>query len=516
MNPMKQRILLALAVLVVTTTVIVMSLPPKVGALSKQVPSVTIAVAQEGASQSDVMAQGTAQPSASANVSVLPRFEGQVTQVLVNVGDRVSKGQILAVLDPIYQQAQLRQAEATERSAQANYSLVLHPYRPEEIQRQQSKLDSDIQTVEEAKSELALLRHGRRPQEIEAASAEVAGAKATLAQAVSDLKYAQKLYDKELVAKADLEKSQTVVDVDRSALLAVQAHLNLLNSGSRPEDIAKAEAALKAAQADYQADMQTHRIMLLGSRPEAIEAAAADLARANETINEQKLLLTRQMVRSPIAGIVVERNVNPGEVATPQANRSDNDAPLSDVRHSLFVIADDSSLEFRANVDERFYRSVTVGEQAIVTFESELGKSYIGRVVRMKPLINPETGAKPSPGDAPDLPLTFDIWVSLDNSDNRIVLGETGLVSVQEQTPGIVIPQSAITPFSSGNGVAYVEKDGVINVRAVRYGDVTNGHVRILSGIHDGEHVVVSTAYKLADGMRVHAVESLGSGTAPM
>src|SRR5258708_7519812 len=143
MNLMKQRIVVVLALLVVTAIVIVMSLSPKVGALTKGTPSVDIAVTREGVTQTDVLAQGSAQPAASANVSVLPLFQGQVTSVLVNVGDRVSKGQALAILDPVYQQDRIRQIDEVVRAADAHYRLVLHPYRPEELQRQQQKLDSD-------------------------------------------------------------------------------------------------------------------------------------------------------------------------------------------------------------------------------------------------------------------------------------------------------------------------------------------------------------------------------------
>src|SRR6185312_17274543 len=131
MNLNNKRVAVISAALLLAAVVIVIALGTKVGALNKQPPVVQVALAQDSSSQSDVMAQGVIVPVASANVSVLPRFEAQVNQVLVQVGDHVRAGQTLAVLDPIYQQDQTLQAQASALAADAHYRLVLHPFRRE-------------------------------------------------------------------------------------------------------------------------------------------------------------------------------------------------------------------------------------------------------------------------------------------------------------------------------------------------------------------------------------------------
>lgn len=485
----------------------------------KKTPVVQVASVQTGGMQADIMAQGSIVPLMSSNVSVLPGFEGQVRSVYVQVGDHVVKGQALASLDPTDEASQLEQAQADATRTVALYQLTVHPHRPEEITREKATLDFDRHSVEVARAQLEQLQNGPRPQEITWAQAQVDAAKATLTQAQSDLDYAKKLYDKELESPADLQKSQTNVDTAQGALAESEAQLDLSKAGSRPEQIAAAEAQYKGAESYYQEDLQTYRMMVLGSRPEEIEKASADMQKANEIVQEDQAVLARQTIRAPLDGVVTERDVNPGDVVTPAPTRSSS--PLATAAQTLFVVADDSEVEFMANVDARFYPNVHVGQQANVTFETDLGETYHGTVARTRPVINPlvtQTANSVNSSNNPsDVPLTFDVWVRLPNPDGKITLGEIGVTNLTQQiASGVLMPQGALTPFSSGNGTVYVEHDGVVNLRDVKYGDVVGDQVRILSGVKAGEQVVVSSPFALADGMHVTPIDATSRGAAPM
>jgi len=487
-------------------------------AFAKREPVVEVAVAQSGATESSVMSQGVIVPMLSTNVGALPKLAGQVTQVNVDVGDRVVAGQVLAVVSPVDEMSNLDAAQAAEQGAQAHLELTQRPYRPEEIEQTRLVVQRDYEKVAEARAQLTLLKNGHLPQEIAAANAKVDSAQATLDQNQSDYDRNQQLFAKELVAKADLELSKTNVSLAKSALAQAKADRDLIKAGTRPELLSAAEATLRAAQADLKSDEAAYKVKLLGSRPEQIAAAAADVRKAQVAVGVEHQIIGRQFIRTPVSGIVIDRNINPGELTEPSwSSRTDNDHPLMLQRTTLFQIADDSTVEFRANVDQRFYHSVHLGQTCSITVEPELGQTFAGKIVRMKPVINPDFNkASTSAPDTPDLPLTFQVWVRVPNPDHHLVMGETGILNVDEKTPGITIPQSALNAFASGKGVVFVEQGGFVKATPIRYADVSDGQVRVLSGVKEGDHVVVSSPYKLADGMAVKTVSSDGTGASPM
>lgn len=487
-------------------------------AFAKRAPIVEVAVAQSGETDSDVMAQGVVAPVMTSNVSVLPKLAGQVTQVKVDVGDRVTQGQILATIDPTDESDALKQAVAAEQGAEANLALTVRPFLPEQIEQARQVVERDREKVAQGEAYLTLLHHGHPPLEITAANAKVESAQATLDQAKADLARNQQLYAKELVAKADLELSQTNVAVDQGTLDQAKADRDLLVAGTRPEEIQEAEDSLRASQADEKSDDAAYRLMLLGSRPEKIEAAAATVQDAKAAVDLDKTIVERQYVRAPISGVVIARNVNPGELTQSEwSDRTNNDHPLVLNMSTLFQIADDSTVEFRANVDQRFYHAVHLGQPCSITVEPEPGMTFTGKIVRMRPVINPDFDKSTSSApDTPDLPLTFQIWARVANPEHHLVMGETGILSVSQKTPGVTIPQSALNAFASGKGVVYVERGGFVKATPVHYADVVDGQVRIVDGVSAGDHVVVSAPYQLADGMAVTTVSSDGTGTTPM
>ena len=294
-----------------------------------------------------------------------------------------------------------------------------------------------------------------------------------------------------------LEVSQTKVDIDGNDLAQAQQRLSLLQAGARPEEVQKAQAALAASKLGLQSDQQAYALLKIGSRPEVIQQAADDVAQAQIAAQHQDLVFARRHVYAPMAGIVVERNVNPGEIASSSAGHLDANAPLGTPAKGMFVIAADDSVEFMASVDQRFYRSVRPGQPASVSIEVYPGRAFAGRISRLKPLINPQLGMHNGA-----LPLTFAMWVRVPNPDHALIFGQTGLITVNSKQSGLVVPQAALNSFTLGKGVVYTVADGVVHARPVRYDGTSDGTVRILSGLRLGDKVVVSDTSKLVGGQK--------------
>ncbi len=139
-----------------------------------------------------------------------------IAEILVEEGEQVKKGQVLARLHNEILKAQLKEAEAY---VEAQYQNV------------------------------AKLKAGSRKEEINRAKAELNAAVAQSKAAVSTYKRLLPLLKRKMIPSDEVDKARGLADASRAQVEAVRQALILLQSGSRQEDIASAAALLKSRQA---------------------------------------------------------------------------------------------------------------------------------------------------------------------------------------------------------------------------------------------------------------------------
>src|SRR5271154_6980187 len=142
----------------------------------------------------------------------------RIAAVLVQEGDRVKRGQVLARLDASRLEPQVAQAEATAAAQR--------------------------QAVER-------LHNGSRPQEIAEARANVESAKADAINARGQYERRRTLAANSIVSQQDLENAKAALDVAEAKLDVNQKALDLAIAGPRKEDIGQAEAELRADEAQW-------------------------------------------------------------------------------------------------------------------------------------------------------------------------------------------------------------------------------------------------------------------------
>lgn len=137
-----------------------------------------------------------------------------------------------------------------------------------------------------------------------------------------------------------------------------------------------AEHELRAAQARAQEAQRRASGAIAGGRPEEVRAAQEQVAAARASITEQEVALSRTRILAPIAGVVMTRNVNPGDIIG-----SDVTAP------TLFRLVDPTRLEIRFEVEELLAPRLRVGLP--VQFTLTGGRQAIGRgrVTRIAPQV---------------------------------------------------------------------------------------------------------------------------------
>ncbi len=153
---------------------------------------------------------------AEGQVMISFEVSGTIEQVLVDVGDEVEQGQVLAQLDRRIYIAQRDQASGVLSQAEAN---------------------------------LAMLLEGSRPQEISAAEAQVIAAESVLAQATVDFERAEKLYDEGAISESAFDQAGTGLTQAEQAVRSANEQLEMVIEGPREGQIDAARAMVQTSRA---------------------------------------------------------------------------------------------------------------------------------------------------------------------------------------------------------------------------------------------------------------------------
>jgi HlyD family secretion protein len=282
----------------------------------------------------------------------------RIAAVLVQEGDRVRRGQVLARLDTSRLEPQVAQAEAQAAAQSQVVQRLRNGSRPEEIAQARAQVAAQRQVVER-------LRNGSRPEEIAQARANVASAKADLLNARQRYDRAKSLLPARAVSQDDFDTIQAALDVAEAKLVVNQKGLDLAIAGPRKEDVAQAEAQLAASQ-------QTLDLAIAGARKEDVAQAEAQLRGAEAQASLLRRQLADAQLMAPGDAVVRTRIMEPGEMATPQK--------------AVFSLAITDPKWVRAYVSEMDLGKVHPGMAATVTVDSFSDRHFDGWVGFISPV----------------------------------------------------------------------------------------------------------------------------------
>ena len=175
-------------------------------------------------------------------VKVIPKIGGELIQLLVEEGDRVTQGQVLAYLDSRNQDLQLAQAEQTAASARARVQGALED-RAVQPTRTRTAIEEAEAALDKTRASYELALRGARDEEIERSRQSVVQAQKDLEDAEASLAQVERGARPEEIAASEASLQQAQAQAKSS-----KAQLDLLLAGPRPEDVAQAEATLRDAE----------------------------------------------------------------------------------------------------------------------------------------------------------------------------------------------------------------------------------------------------------------------------
>lgn len=246
------------------------------------------------------------------------------------------------------------------------------------------------------------------------------------------------------------------------------------------DDIAKAQ--LDQARADQlAADANFTKISKLFERQSVpqqdLVAATSRRDVAAATVREMEIRLERAIVRSPIAGVVHERLVEPGEIAAPGAL-------VARVRRV-------DRLKAVAAVPDTEVAWLERGREARLAVDAYPQETFQATLHLIAPAADEETR-------------TFEVEFTLDNASQRLRPGMVGRLEMPRRTvqDAIVIDLDALVTRETGPA-AFVVLECIARERAVRLDGVEGRQGRVVAGLAAGDVVVVSGQRDLVDGQSV-------------
>lgn len=269
---------------------------------------------------------------------------------------------------------------------------------------------------------------------------------------------------------------QVLASIDRS-VQSQQAR-----SAAAQIDVAKADASLAQANLDRALQLVERGFIskadvdrLTATR----DAARARVAVAQAQYNELLARNARLNIVAPADGLLLERNVEPGQTVGAGSP-------------PLFVVAKDGAIEMLARLGEEQLARLTVGVQAeVVPVGSD--KRFTGQVWQIEPTI-----------DAQDRQGTARI--ALAYAPELRPGGFAGATIKTGQINAPILPESAVLSDEQGSYVYIVDKDNKAQRRGVKTGPITSSGITIASGLDGTERVVLRAGGFLAPGETVNPV----------
>lgn len=318
-----------------------------------------------------VSSTGTLKPY--SQVEVRSRATGTVVEVHVQEGDRVSKGQLLVVIDDRDAGAEYETRTAQLASAQARLEQARSQLGLTRAQTQTRVAEAEA-SLATARARLAQVVAGSRPEQLDQAREALRQAELSTDLARANLARTRDLFTDGLISRAQLDQVQNQHDVAQAQLRSAQARLREITAGSRPEEIEVASAQVRQAEAG----LAQARASLLQVDVQAADVAAADaqvrnvraqLVQARDRLGETRIL-------APIAGIVARQLVQAGQSVIGGTGAGGT---------LVMVIADVRVVQAEVGVDESDIAQIAPGLAVRVTADALPGRTFNGKVARIAP-----------------------------------------------------------------------------------------------------------------------------------
>lgn len=307
------------------------------------------------------------------------------------------------------------------------------------------------------------------------AKAALAQARATVAQSVARLEQVEVVSVRvtaEALRQAELRLSQAEVKLTRQRTLAEAGSVSRsdLDDAIQARDLAASQVESARIQASAAASGADRRSVL----------AALEQARGAEQAAAARL--DNLSIRSPSAGVVTERDVEPGDVVQPG--------------RALLIVARDGPTQLSVLPDEKNLALLRLGQPATASADAYPDRTFPARVAYIAPAVDLSRG-------------TVEVKLDVENPPDFLRPDLTVSVNVETgRDPQALVLAAGAIRDPGASPWALVVRDGKASRQPVTLGIRGDGRVQVLTGLAPGEWVV-SPAAAVGPGSRVRTEPAL-------
>ena len=294
-------------------------------------------------------------------------------------------------------------------------------------------------------------------------------------------------------AKADMEQSQADLDnakvtLDRTAQLV---HEGVLSKQALDDAKAKYDGfAARTLSLKHSYDLEK-----LGPRQEEIAAQRAAVMQAQGNLDFAKTQAENTVIKAPVDGTILERNVEKGEFVT-TGFVGDKGA-----KGYVVSLANLNDLQVELDINQNDFAKLAPTQKGVVTTDAYPDRKYDGVIQEISPEANRQKATvqvkvqvlHPDSFLRPEMNASVAFYNDVKSGGNNAAAAK----------PLVVIPTSAVR-----DGAVFVVLDGKAVKRPVQTGGTTSQGIQVSSGLIGGEDLILNPPAELKDGQRVKQKQS--------
>lgn len=330
----------------------------------------------------------------------------------------------------------------------------------------------------------------------------------------------------QVIVRLEDDEYRAQLQQARGQLTALEAKLEELERGSRPEEIEAARALVAQARADQEnARVQLERIRQLaaekvmsrsalddaqarydaaaarvrnleksyelvriGPRREAVDAMRGQVEAARGAVAFAETQLANTLIRAPVSGTILERGVEKGEFVTTSF------VGERGAKGYVVTLADLNDLRVELDISQNDFARLRPKQRGVITADAWPGVEWEGVLDEIAPEANRQKAA-------------VQVKVKVLNPDERLRPEMNAAVAFLSDGPSAAAapgkPVVFVPPAAARNGRVLIVLNGRLIERPIRTSGLTPMGLRVEDGLIGGEDLVLNPAAELKDGMKV-------------
>ncbi|MEX2243443.1 MAG: efflux RND transporter periplasmic adaptor subunit [Fimbriimonadaceae bacterium] len=465
-------------------------------------------------------------------VEIKSKVSGRVARLLVDEGDAVAEGQLIAVIDPEETELRVSQDRSRLKGAQAALAQIDVQIKQRKV-TSKTELDRAASRVETLKLELDaqpsltraeiesaetaynnavktrdLLTRVTQPNQRASLQNQVLEAESNLQNAIAEEERSRNLLAKGYISQRAYESAKNQLDLATARVTPLKSQMGRLDSeqalerDQAEESVKQAKAGLDRALANAFRDATKRKEyeQAITSKLDA-EAALLDvqslesskmqqqanIQQIEDTLNDSLRLLRETEIRSPIAGVVTRRLVQVGELVASLSSFSSG-TPI--VR-----VEDRSKMLVKLQINEIDVAKLRLDMVAKIAVDAFPDREFTGRVTKIAPT-DLATGAAPQPGGGSAV-VKYEVEVAMEGVAPELKSGMSAKCTmiVLDRANVLVLPRQYVGKEEDGTYFVMLppkdkkDKNAKPTKVKVVIGDSSATSIEITSGVKEGEVV---------------------------